>query len=327
MRYSQASRVLALLDTLAAQWEPTPIETLAEQFGISTRQLRRDLDAIEAAGQHIERSLVGGRSTVRLQERRPRTVSLTSREAYALLAVRRVFDVLHDTPLREDVESIYRKVLRSLPADVDPGEQLGDRFVYLPDGGTKVYRGKDDVINGLLTGVMQRVRVRVRYTTAKQQRRRGELEPYALALYRHGLYAVGRLHRGRPGPEPPPVHIFAVERFSRAEHIRGARFEVPAEFSPDDYFDGAFGMFRGNQQVHVVLELEPAVAYLARSRIWHPTQKVTKLPDGSARLEMDVRGTTQLTQWIVGWGPSVRVLEPQSIADEVRETHRRAAEL
>ena len=51
---------------------------------------------------------------------------------YALLAVRRVFDVLKDTPLHEDVRSIYAKMAALLPPDEQLElARLGDRFVYL----------------------------------------------------------------------------------------------------------------------------------------------------------------------------------------------------
>jgi hypothetical protein len=45
-------------------------------------------------------------------------------------------------------------------------EALGDRFAYVPDGGTKLYSGKEDVLDALLTGVLQRKLVSYAYQGA-----------------------------------------------------------------------------------------------------------------------------------------------------------------
>src|SRR5688500_10085396 len=90
--YSQAMRLLRLLAFLQAQHYGCTIAQLAAEFGVTERQIRRDLDALEAAGHPTE--VVANGERRRRVVGKPRGIVLTTREKYALLAARRVFDVL-----------------------------------------------------------------------------------------------------------------------------------------------------------------------------------------------------------------------------------------
>ncbi len=318
--YSQTARVMALRDHLAGRRYGATVRELAEHFHISDRQVRRDVGALIEAGHPIERERVGDEARVLLREGRPGAVHLTLRERYALLAVRRVFDLLPDTPFGEDVRSIFDKVAASLP-EKDQGalDELVDRFVYLPDGGRKPYEDHADVIDGLMTAVIYRWRVAAEYRSARGNLWRGTIAPYAMALYRQGLYVVG------PRDDEDLVRVYAVERFVQVEPLRGERFERPADFDVDAFFDG-FGVFTGGKPTKVLLEFTEDVAHLVRDRIWHPSQRLRRAPRGVTRIELEVPNTPQLLQWIVGWGPKVRVIEPAELRDAVRDEYRRALE-
>lgn len=116
-KYAQATRLLRMLDELRVHHMGMSLPQLAERFGRSERNVRRDLEALEAAGYATETLRVPGeRAHVRLCDPPLRSVQLSLRERYALLAVRRVFDALEHTPLFEDVRSVYAKVANTLPA-------------------------------------------------------------------------------------------------------------------------------------------------------------------------------------------------------------------
>ncbi|MBI2377286.1 MAG: WYL domain-containing protein [Deltaproteobacteria bacterium] len=323
--YSQATRIIRLLEVLTSRGQGAALASLAEELGVSERQMRRDLAALRQAGYLIEDATIDGKIGVRLKEKRAGSVTLTLRERYTLLAMRRVFSVLEGTPFHEDIESIYAKVSASLG---DRGKAEADRlmdcFAYLPDGGTKAYEGKEEVLDALLTGVIRRFRVEYTYKGANGRAREGLLEPYAVVLYKHGLYVIGR-PVPEDGTESTKTYVYAVERFTSAEHVRGANFQIPAEFVIDRHLEGAFGIYLGGSPQHVVLEFEARAVPYVEARAWHRTQKITRLPAGRARLELDVADLTQLAQWVVGWGPLVRVISPEGLAVRVRTEHEDAA--
>ena len=315
--YAQTNRVLALLDRLSVRRFPVPLVSLADELNISERQLRRDLRALDAAGHRVEVTVIDGRTAVKLADGlRAGVLQLSLRERWALLAVRGVFDVLEGTPLYEDVTSIYEKVSASLPKDQrDSLRALGDRFVYLSGDGIKSYTGKEDVLDAILTGVLRRNRVRFRYKSKSGEVTRGVLEPYAMVLYKQGLYTIGRVRTAAGVVE----RTFAVERFTSAEHQRGATFQVPKDFHVQRFFQGAFGIHHGESTHRVVVDFDASARPLVEARRWHPSQRLIKLPNGGVRAELDVSDLTEVVHWIVGWGPKAKARAPKPLVDRVAE--------
>lgn len=330
--HSQTARVLRLLDRLTGRRAGVALRDLAEGLEVTERQIRRDLAALEAAGHDVEIGPRDGRATARLLSASARAVSVTRRERYTLLSVRRVFDVLRGTPFFEDVESLYDKLTQSMSAD-DRAEltQFGERFAYVPDGGTKPYKGKDEVLDALQTGVLNRRLVRYGYRAPAGKRHGGVLAPYAIVLYRNGLYAVGlRLGDEAPASLPVPLpstrpFVYAIERFTEAELLKGQRFEVPPDIRLADLFQGAFGIFFNGDPQRVVIDFSAKLADWVKARVWHSTQRVTARPGGGVRLEMKIANTTEVVPWVLSFGPHARVVEPAALADQVRAEHRAAA--
>ena len=151
------------------------------------------------------------------------------------------------------------------------------------------------------------------------------LDPFAMVLYKHGLYVIGCARSdGEEGVERAP-HVFAAERFEEVTHLRGEHFEVPASFHLDAYFQGAFGIFVGGKRERVVIEFAPPVRALVEARSWHHTQKLRPLAGGGVRLTFEVANLTQVVPWVLGWGPHAKVREPLSLVERVARELREAA--
>src|SRR5439155_15292969 len=111
-------------------------------------------------------------------------------------------------------------------------------------------------------------------------------DPYTLAMYRGGLYLIGRSHHYKK------IVYLAVERIRRAERLP-EQFEYPKRYSPERYTEGTFGIVEG-PETEVKLELlNPETVVLLSSRRLHPTQRFESRPDGTAVLTMRVRGTRE----------------------------------
>ena len=54
-----------------------------------------------------------------------------------------------------------------------------------------------------------------------------------------------------------------------------------------------------------------------RRRRWHASQRLHEVP-GGLELSMEVRGTTELVSWVLGFGRHATVLEPPELRDAVR---------
>jgi predicted DNA-binding transcriptional regulator YafY len=323
------SRAIRILNALRGYPEGRPIAQLAKEVETSERTVKRDLAALADAQIKIDRTPIEGRAAARLEEESHRSVTITRRERYTLLAIRRMFDILKGTPLAEDVESLLSKLQQRATAK-ERAENAADRdrFAYVPDGGTKLYRGKEDVLDALQTGVLMRRVVKYTYRGARGRASRGYLAPFSMLLFKHGLYFVGRRlddpKSGHTIPSGQP-EIYAAERFVDAEHMRDHAFTVPADFRVDDLFYSAFEMHVGDpaKVKRVVIEFSKDRSSYVTAREWHKSQVLDEQSDGAVRLSFTCANFAPVVSWVHEWGPHAKVISPpelrQLVVDELRE--------
>jgi proteasome accessory factor B len=318
------SRVLRVLDELRGYRRGRRLSEIATQLRASERTIRRDLADLRSAGFEIENVAIGGRAGARLVERTYSNIAITRRERYTLLAIASLFDVLRGTPLWEDVASLQRKLeQRMSPEERAEHASLGDRFAYVPDGGTKAYEGKEDILDALMTGVLSRRVVKYAYRDARGRARQGFFAPYTMLLYKHGLYVVGcRLREpgdGRAIDPAAPIAVYAVERFTDAEHLRNAPFMAPPGFRITEILNGAFGIhvMTAAPAHRVVVEFSAEKAAFVRARIWHPTQLFEELPDQRVRLTFTCASLIPVVSWVLEWGPHARAIEPPELVSQI----------
>jgi predicted DNA-binding transcriptional regulator YafY len=297
---------------------------IASEVGASERTVRRDIAELQDAAFDIEITKRDGRVIATLaDERNYSPVSITKRERFTLLAVRSVFDVLQGTPFLDDVRSVMQKLEQRM-SDKERAEvtAFGERFIYLPDHGTKSYAGKDDIIDAIQTGILSRKVVRYRYADARGRARDGFVAPFGMVLYRHGLYAVGgRLKTAEADASTASIAMFALERFAEAEHLRAHDFTIPADFNIRDVLHGAFGphLVDASGPHDVVVEFSAAKALLAASRAWHPTQSIEERANGSVRISFRAPHLAPVVSWILEWGPHARAISPDELVHQVKD--------
>jgi predicted DNA-binding transcriptional regulator YafY len=318
------SRALRVLDELRGFRRGRRLAELAAQLGASERTVRRDLADLRSAGFEIESATIDGRAAARLVERTYSNIAITRRERYTLLAVASLFEVLRGTPLWEDVASLQRKLeQRMTPEERAEHAALGDRFAYVPDGGTKAYEGKEDILDALLTGVLSRKVVRFGYRDAAGRSRQGYLAPYTMLLYKQGLYVIGcRLREPSEGRAIEPgarIAVYAVERFSEAEQLRKSPFTAPPGFRVAELLNGAFGIHVASEAAphRVVVEFSAARAGFVRARVWHPSQRFEELPDHRVRLSFTCASLIPVVSWVLEWGPHARAIEPPELVASI----------
>jgi predicted DNA-binding transcriptional regulator YafY len=62
----------------------------------------------------------------------------------------------------------------------------------------------------------------------------------------------------------------------------------------------------------------PAWSRYIGDKIWHESQRIRKLPDGSLEMTLRVAGLEEIRQWVMGMGTEARVLEPESLKELVK---------
>lgn len=319
----QVARALRVLDALRGFKHGRWITELASEVGASERTVRRDITELQDAGFDIEIAKRDNRVIAMLaSERNYSPVSITKRERFTLLAIRNVFDVLRGTPFHDDVHSVMAKLEQRMnEKEREEVAAFGERFVYLPDHGTKSYEGKDEIIDAIQTGILARKVVRYRYGDGRGRSRTGFLAPFGIVLYRHGLYTVGgRLKNVDSDVRSASIGVFAIERFTEAEHLRAHGFEMPTEFHIRNALHGAFGPHLVDESgpLKVIVEFSREKAHLVSTRTWHRTQHIQVLRDGRVRLSFEAPSLSPIVSWVLEWGPHARAVAPEQLVTLVK---------
>ncbi len=69
----------------------------------------------------------------------------------------------------------------------------------------------------------------------------------------------------------------------------------------------------------VKVRISPKWARWVGEKIWHESQKITKLPASVLELTFRVTGLDEIKRWALSFGPEDQVLEPPNLQELVRK--------
>ncbi len=295
-------------------------QEIMERFELDARTLRRYLADLKDLGLPLRDEGIGGDRVLSLDPAYARSgVQLTLAEVLSLHFGRTLFTFLDGTSFAADLEGAIERLQPAIARSTsDLTKDLDRKFMAVAEH-AKDYRSDPDLLDEIVSALLYANPADAEYRPA-----RGgfgkiyRLEPYTLATYRQGLYLFAR------DVAEDRVKTFAVERFERFARLRRERFDYPPGYDPHALVADSFGIISGPAE-DVVARFSPDVALYVKERSWHRTQRVEPLADGGVRLRMRVNVGPELVEWLLGFGPQVRVEAPASLVERVREAHLAAA--
>ena len=320
-RNAEVIRQWSILRDLEASRRLT-IDDLAGRTGVTTRTIRRDLEALQTSGFPLFDELIDGKRYWTLEARAFKRLDdrgFTLAELSALYFSRTLVECLAATPFQQDVASAFEK----LGAALTPGmRQFLDRLpLVIQSKGTASRAGDDkaerEYIARLLDATLNHRRTTMKYFSMSSGREKDYLiEPYRL------IYSPGGMYLQAFVPEYSEVRTFAVDR------IRGISL-MEERFKPTAALDAAFahsiGVNEGPPE-RIELAFEPHIAPYVRERRWHGSQTHVDRKDGGVVLFLDVCNDWALRSWILSFGPLARVLRPAALAAQIKDEILRASQ-
>ena len=323
-RNAEVIRQWTILRDLEASRRMT-IDDLAERTGVTTRTIRRDLEALQASGFPLFDELIDGKRYWTLEAkafRRLDDTGFTLAELSALYFSRTLVECLAATPFQQDVAAAFDK----LSAALTPGmRQFLDRLPLVFQAKGTSPRAADaaarkmerEHIARLLDATLHHRRATMKYFSMSSGREKEYvIEPYRLVYSPGGMYLLAFV------PEYQALRTFSVDR------IRGLSLHEE-RFTPTEIADGAFAHSIGVNQgppEHIEIAFEPRIAPYIRERQWHASQRNTERKDGGLVVALDVCNDWALRSWILSFGPLARVLKPAELARQIKDEIDRAAE-
>ena len=92
------------------------------------------------------------------------------------------------------------------------------------------------------------------------------------------------------------------------------RFKTPRGFTIEGYLGNAWHLVneRGPDR-DVTIRFQKLVAQNVAEVVWHKTQRLEFLPDGSLDFHVRVSGLNEISWWILGYGDQARVVKPVAL--------------
>ncbi len=311
MRKEPATRLLQLARLFAAEPAGICLNEIVEKFAVGRRTAERMRDAVADVFPQLE-EIEGERPK---RWRLPNGLSGVFREPLAdeLAALHGVARRLERDGGKGSaalLESLARKIEASLkPArrrmlapDVEAlleaegfASRPGPRPVIAP----QIFAA---IREALLTG--RRLAFSYRSEIAEAPAFR-EVVPYGL-LDGHRVYLVAAL----PWADVPVN--YRLDRMSDVG-VSDATGTRPRDFNLDTYAARSFGVFQ--EEPHdVVLRFVPEVADEVAAFQFHPTQTLTREPDGSTTVRFRAGGLREMAWHLFTWGGAVRIMAPNELA-------------
>jgi len=139
-----------------------------------------------------------------------------------------------------------------------------------------------------------------------------ELEPYCVKLFRQRWYLVAKNNT------IDKISIFSLDRIANIKKLP-ATFEMPKDFSAEDFFKECFGVIAndGTGVEHVLLKVNGNQPKYFRSLPLHSSQTETQTEKDYSIFAYDLRPTYDFQQEILSHIPFVEVLAPDWLRKEM----------
>jgi predicted DNA-binding transcriptional regulator YafY len=283
---------------------------LAECHGTTTRTIRRDLEALEAAGFTLiaERNGARLRYRIDLKGKLAKLSSLLDASHYLALRVAmepgapmtntsRVFADLEDlgTKIEAAIGEAGREQLAAIEACFFPHE----RRAYT--------QSAPEVLWPLVEAIAEQRVCHVTYRAPSAASDKSyEVLPLKVFAWDGSLYLVCHV------PKHGSQILLNLQRLRRLR-VLAKRAKPPADFDPNAFEHAAFGIFVGGAPTSYRLRFDATAAPYIRERIWHPSQELRDVAGGGVELTFTCHASYEVGAWVQHWGEHVQVLAPASL--------------
>ncbi len=179
-----------------------------------------------------------------------------------------------------------------------------------------------DNFHGLLHAIKNRLEIRFAYQKFWEEKPAiRSTEPYALKEFKSRWYVLAK------NKKDGIVKCFALDRLSALE-ISNKKFTIPAGYDADEQYRYSFGIISptGTSPQEIILSFDPEQGKYIKTLPLHDTQQVLIDNKDELQIKLKLHITHDLLMELLSYGDNVTVVQPASLAKEIREAHRRAFE-
>lgn len=296
---------------------------LIEELGLSSlhvRSVRRDLDALQAAGLDIRSQQIRRGRVWKLgpQIKQVHRISASATELIALSLGRDLLYPLAGTPFWEGIESFWNKMREELPEAVWKHYERYRRALHVHGMPNKTYERQHGMLKTLHRAVVEHRVVGILYEPVAGPKRKRLIEPYAVVFYQGSLYIVAADHQLALDAADRIRH-WKLDRFLKADGL-DKWFVVPDDFDLNKHLNQSVGIFSSDgRPKRFRLRLTVQAATWVREDPWHPEQTLRQQDDGSYLLTVTAAHEMEILPRVLALGVNAELLSPASARKQLSQ--------
>ena len=294
---------------------------LAQELEVSRRTILRDIDFMKCdLGAPLDYDAKKGGYVYTEPNWTMPSLRITEGELFTLMVAEKALEAYSGTPWVSRMRQVFSRMVASLPDRIEVAPQeLLSRVSFDSGGSAEV---DPAVLDAIAKAVGKNLTADFKYCRlGVDESRDYRVDPYVLRRMQGAWYLAGRDHRNGYVP------LFSLSRMSQVRPTEQTFDYGGSGFDPKAYFARTFGIYHSTECHHVVIEFSGFAARLVRERRWHDSQKLTDLPDGRLRLEMDISHLYDVCPWVLSWGVEAKAVAPQDLVGLVADQLMRASKM
>ncbi len=298
-------------------------DDLVQDLGLSelhARTVRRDLDALQAAGLDIQTEIMERGKVYKLGrvDRSLHKISVSATELIALSIGRELLFPLIGTQYWQGIESFWNKMQEEVPEGVWEHYQRYRKTLHVLGAVNKSYAKHEGMLRTINRGIVEHRVLEVDYAAVGRAAKHRLIEPYGLAVYQGNIYLIAAACE-ITDPDERMRH-WKLDRFQRVTAL-DQWFKRDPTINLEEHLSRSIGIFSGDSPVSVEIRLSQRASAWVTEEPWHPDQTIVMENDGRAILTVPASHPRELMPKVLSLGADAEVIGPiefrSAVADVV----------
>jgi predicted DNA-binding transcriptional regulator YafY len=175
-------------------------------------------------------------------------------------------------------------------------------------------------LSGLLHAIKNKLEIKFNYQKFwDEEKSERSAAPYAMKEFKNRWYALAKDNKDNN------IKTFALDRLTNLE-ITNRKFIFPENYNVEEYFRYSFGIIGLNNQTpqEIILSFDSFQGKYIKTLRLHETQKILIDTDDELQIKLNLFITHDFIMELLSHGQSVKVLKPESLANEIKTAHQKA---
>ena len=173
---------------------------------------------------------------------------------------------------------------------------------------------------GLLHAIKNRLQIKFTYQKFWEEELSQRLvEPYALKEFKNRWYIMSKDSKDNN------IKSFALDRLTNLE-ITNQTYQYPDNYNIEQSYRYCFGIISPNDEEpqDIILSFDPFQGKYIKTLPLHDTQQVLVDNEKELRIKLKLCLTHDLLMELLSFGSNMKVIEPKSLADQIKHAHEKA---